>query len=59
MLDSRLCLMLDSRDNKNFYLVFEKHFVNAMNKQATKKVKMFREGHKPHINKILFKAIMK
>ena len=52
-------LMLDSRDNKNYYLEFEKHFINTLNKHAQKKAKVFRGNHKPHINKKLLKAIMK
>ena len=51
--------MLDSRDNKNYYLEFEKYFINTLNKHAQKKAKVFRGNHKPHINKKLLKAIMK
>ena len=52
-------LLLNIGDRKNNYLEFEKHFVETLNKHAPKKNKIFRENHKPHINKTLRKAIMK
>ena len=51
--------MLNIRDGKNNYLEFEKNFVEALDKHAPKKTKIFRGIHKPHINKTLRKAIMK
>ena len=52
-------LLLNIGDGKNNYLEFEKNFVETLNKHAPKKTKMFRGNHKPHINKILRKAITK
>ena len=52
-------LLLNIGDGKNNYLEFEKNFVETLNKHAPKKTKIFRGNHKPHINKILRKAIVK
>ena len=52
-------LLLNIGDGKNNYLEFEKNFVETLNKHITKKTKIFRGDHKPHINKTLRKAIMK
>ena len=46
-------------DGKNNYLEFEKNLKETLNKHAPKNTKIFRVNHKPHINKILRKAIMK
>ena len=52
-------LLLNIVDGKNNYLEFEKNFVETLNKHITKKTKIFRGDHKPHINKTLRKAITK
>ena len=52
-------LLLNIGDENNNYLEFEKNFVETLNKHAPKKTKIFRGNHKPHINKILRKTIMK
>ena len=52
-------LLLNIGHRKNNYLEFEKNFVETLDKHAPKKTKIFRGNHKPHINKILRKAIMK
>ena len=52
-------LLLNIRDGKNNYLEFEKNFVETLIMHAPKKTKIFRGNHKPHINKILRKAIVK
>ena len=49
---SELFLKLESQEN-NDYQTFEKNFVNTLNNQAQKKLKIFRGNQKPHINKIL------
>ena len=38
---------------------FEKEFIDALNKHAPKKIKLFRDNQKPHVNKVLCSAIMK
>ena len=48
--------MLDSRDYKNDYL---EYFVNTLNQFSLKKIKIFWENHKLHINKTPPKAIKK
>ena len=52
-------LLLNIGDIKNNYLEFEKSFVEALNKHAPKKIKIFRGNYKPHTNKTLRKATMK
>ena len=52
-------LLLNIADGKNNCLEFEKNLLKTLNKHAPKKTKIFRGNHKPHINKILRKAIMK
>ena len=52
-----LCIV-DSRDSKNDYLEFDKHFANTLNKYASKKAKIFRGNHKSHINKTVLMAII-
>ena len=58
------------RDYKNFnfnsfhnnnvtFTSFENNFVNVLNQQAPKKLKVFRGNQKPHLNKSLRAAIMK
>ena len=44
---------------KHDYSDLEKKFIDTLNKHATKKIKTFRSNQKPHINKTLFKVIMK
>ena len=52
-------LLLCIGDRKNNFLEFEKNFVVTLNKHAPKKTKIFLGNHKPHLNKILRKVIMK
>ena len=49
---------VDFRDRKNYYLEFDKYFVNTLNKYASKKAKIFRTNHKSHINKTVHKVII-
>ena len=51
--------MLNIGDGKNNYLEFKKNFVETLDKNASKKTKIFRGNQKPYINKTLRKAIMK
>ena len=50
--------MLDTCDNKNEYLKFEKYFIDALNKNVPKKAKIFPENYKPKINKTLYQTII-
>ena len=52
-------LLLNIGDGQNNYFEFEKIFTETLDKHAPKKTKIFQGNHKPHINKILRKAIMK
>ena len=46
-------------DDNVDYSKFAKEFVDALNKHAPKKAKLFCGNQKPHINKVLCSAIMK
>ena len=50
-------LLLNIGDGKNYYLEFEKNFVETLSKHAPKKTKIFRRNHKPHLNKTLRKPL--
>ena len=51
--------MPKSVDENVGYSKFEKEFIDALNKDAPKKTKLFRGNQKPHVNKVLRSAIMK
>ena len=51
--------MLNIGDRKSNYSEFEKKFVQTLDKQAPKKIQMFRGNHKPHIINSLRKALTK
>ena len=51
--------MPKSVDENVGYSKFEKEFIDALNKDAPKKTKLFRGNQKPHVNKVLPSAIMK
>ena len=38
---------------------FEKEFIDTLNEHAPKRTKLFRGSQKPHVNKVLRRAIMK
>ena len=48
-----------SNSNNSNYSEFENYFTQVLDIHAPKKCKMLRSNHKPHVNKILSKAIMK
>ena len=43
--------LLNIGDGKNNYSEFQKNFVEALDKHAPKKTKIFRGNHNPNINK--------
>ena len=46
--------------DKNFdHSKFEKEFIDTLNEHAPKRTKLFRGSQKPHVNKVLRRAIMK
>ena len=47
------------RNRMNNFLQLEKYFVKTLDKHASKKTKIFRGTHKPHINNTMAKAILK
>ena len=51
--------MSKTLDENVDYSKFEKEFIDALNKHAPKKIKLFCGDQNPHVNKVLCSAIMK
>ena len=51
--------MSETVDENVDYSKLEKEFIDTLNKHAPKKNKLFRGNQKPHVNKVLYSAIMK
>ena len=51
-------LSLNIRDGKNNYLEFQKNFAEMLDKYTSKKTKIFRGNHKPHIEKSYYETFL-